>query len=343
MPVQYGPILEEVRCVRERVGLFDLSHMGRFNLTGPDAVAFVDRVATCYCARIPIGSIRYGLLCRPTGNPIDDILVYRGENEVFLVVNAGNADLDREWLLAHADGFEVALEDQTEDLAMIALQGPLSEESLARVTEDLDLSQLGYYKFAHGTVCGCPNVRVSRTGYTGEDGFEIYLPTEQAIGAWRSILEAGQASGMAPIGLGARDTLRLEAGMPLYGHEIDAEHNPIEANLKFGVSFHEEKGDWIGRAPLEALHAAPSRALVGLVTEGKRVPRQGYGLYRGDEAVGEICSGAVSPTLDTNIATAYVPPELAEPGTELEMDIRGRRQPVTLCALPFYSRTRPKN
>ena len=159
MPVQYGPILEEVRCVRERVGLFDLSHMGRFNLTGPDAVAFVDRVATCYCARIPLGAIRYGLLCRPTGNPIDDILVYRSEDGIFLVVNAGNADADREWLLAHADGFEVALEDQTDDLAMIALQGPLSEESLARVTEGLDLSRLGYYRFDHGTVCGCPNVR----------------------------------------------------------------------------------------------------------------------------------------------------------------------------------------
>lgn len=340
MPVQYGPILEEVRCVRERVGLFDLSHMGRFNITGPDAVAFVDRVATCYCARIPIGAIRYGLLCRPTGNPIDDILVYRSEDEVFMVVNAGNADADREWLLAHADGFEVALEDQTDDLAMIALQGPLSEESLARVTEDLDLSELGYYKFARGTVCGCPNVRVSRTGYTGEDGFEIYLPTQQAIGAWRSLLEAGQTSGMAPIGLGARDTLRLEAGMPLYGHEIDAEHNPIEAGLKFGVSFLEEKGDWIGRAPLEALHAAPTRALVGLVTEGKRVPRQGYTLFDGEQSVGTICSGAVSPTVGKNIATAYLPLHLAQTGQVVDMDLRGKRQACTVVDLPFYSRKR---
>ncbi len=340
MPVQYGPILDEVRCVRERVGLFDLSHMGRFTLRGPDAVALVDRVATCFCARIPVGSIRYGLLCRATGNPIDDILVYRGTDEIFLVVNAGNADADREWLLSHTDGLDVQFEDQTEELAMIALQGPLSEESLARVTTDIDLAELGYYKFAHGTVCGSPNVRISRTGYTGEDGFEVYLPAERAIEAWQALLESGQASGMAPIGLGARDTLRLEAGMPLYGHEIDAQHNPIEAGLKFGVSFHEEKGDWIGRAALEAIHAAPTHSLVGLTTDGKRVPRQGYSLLSGDENVGTICSGAVSPTVGKNIATAYLPLHLAQPGQVVDMDLRGKRQACTVVDLPFYSRKR---
>ncbi len=340
MPVQYGPILDEVRSVRENVGLFDLSHMGRFRFTGSEAVAFMDKVATCFCARIPMGAIRYGLLCAADGNPIDDILVYRSENEVFIVVNAGNADADREWLLGHMQGMDVSFEDQTDELAMIALQGPKSEEALAHVVEDLDLATLGYYKFAYGTVCGCPNVRVSRTGYTGEDGFEIYLPAGQARSAWAAILAAGQPTGMVPIGLGARDTLRLEAGMPLYGHEIDSEHNPIEAGLKFGVSFAEAKGEWIGRSALEAIHAAPTRALMGITTRGKRAPRQGYKLLSGDEAVGTICSGAISPTLGLNIGTAYLPLHLAKAGQEIDLDLRGKRQACTVVDLPFYSRKR---
>jgi aminomethyltransferase len=235
---------------------------------------------------------------------------------------------------------EVTIEDQTEELAMLALQGQGSQATLQACVEGLDLSTVGYYKSGFGTLCGMAGVRVSRTGYTGEDGFELYFPSGEAERVWEELTRAGADHGLQPIGLGARDTLRLEAGMPLYGHEIDEEHNPIEAGLSFGVSFHEDKGDWIGRAALEAVKAAPTRRLVGLVTEGKRAPRQGYPIVHGDEVVGEVCSGAVSPTLNKNIGTAYVPVALAEAGTIVEMDLRGKRQACTVTDLPFYSRTR---
>ena len=340
MPVQYGPILDEARTVRSKAGLFDLGHMGRVRITGEDRVAFVDYVATCFCAKIPESAIRYGLLCREDGNPIDDVLVYRGADEVFVVVNAANTAADLDWLRAKASGFDVTIQDQTDELAMLALQGQASETILQRVVEGYDLSTLGYYKFGHGQVCGLADTRISRTGYTGEDGFEIYFPWDEAPRVWGELLAAGSDDGLAPIGLGARDTLRLEAGMALYGHEIDLEHNPIEAGLNFAVSFKEEKGDWIGRAALQAVKANPGRALVGLTTAGKRVPRQGYALFDGEREVGAICSGAVSPTLNTNIATAYLPLELAEPGQAIDMDLRGKRQACEVVKLPFFSRTR---
>lgn len=340
MPLQYGPILDEVRCVRERAGLFDLGHMGRISVTGPDRLAYLDRIATNFVARIPAGSIRYSLFCRADGNPIDDLLVYRGEDEVYLVVNASNTDAVLAWMEENREGFDVSVDDRTPRETMIALQGATSPEVLARVVTDCDLAALGYYKFTTGTVCGLEGTRISRTGYTGETGYELYFPNAEAERIWGGILEAGADAGVQPIGLAARDTLRLEAGMPLYGHEIDAEHNPVEADLGFAISFKEEKGDWIGRAALEAVAAAPTRKLVGIRTDGKRVPRQGYALLDGDSEVGVVCSGAVSPTLDTNIGTAYVPVGLAEPGQRLDMDIRGKRQPVEVQALPFYSRTR---
>lgn len=340
MPVQYGPILDEARTVRSKAGLFDLGHMGRVRVTGPDRVAFVDRVATCFCAKIPMNAIRYGLFCKEDGNPIDDVLVYRGEEEVFIVVNASNTEADLAWLREHAGAFDVVIEDQTQELAMLALQGQASETILQRVISGYDLSSLGYYKFGFGEVCGLANSRISRTGYTGEDGFEVYFPWDEAPRVWEELLAAGSDDGLAPIGLGARDTLRLEAGMALYGHEIDLEHNPVEAGLNFAVSFKEEKGDWIGREALAAVKANPQRALVGITTDGKRVPRQGYRLFVGDREVGEVCSGAVSPTLDTNIGTAYLPIELAEPGQAVDMDLRGKRQACQVVKLPFFSRTR---
>ena len=340
MPVQYGPILDEVRHVRTRCGLFDLSHMGRVELRGPGASAFVDRVATCFCARIPVTAIRYGLLCREDGNPLDDVLVYRGDPDVFVVVNAANTASDLEWLRAHAAGFDVEIADVTDDLGMLALQGPASQTILQHLVEGFDLAELKYYRFGFGRVAGVDNVRISRTGYTGENGFELYFPAGESERFWNELLRVGEPDGLRPIGLGARDTLRLEAGMPLYGHEIDLEHNPIEAGLSFGVSFAEEKGDWIGRAALAAVKEHPTRKLVGLTTEGKRVPRQGYELYHAGAVVGAICSGSISPTIDTKIATAYLPLELADVGTEVEMDVRGKRQPCTVVELPFYSRTR---
>ncbi len=341
MPVQYGPILDEVRQVRSRTGLFDLGHMGRFRFSGPDAVAFVDRIATCFCAKIPVDSIRYGLLCKPDGNPIDDVLVYRGADDVFMVVNAGNAVADMEWIQKHAADFDVVIEDQTAELAMLALQGKGSETVLQKIVTDLDLSKVGYYKSGFGTLSGMPNVRISRTGYTGEDGFEIYFPDGESERMWNELLEAGGPDELKPIGPGARDTLRLEAGLPLFRHELGDGMNPIEAGLNFAVSFKEEKGDWIGRTALADCKENPTKKLMGLTTDGKRAPREGYALFIGDRQVGTVCSGAISPTKECNIGTSYFPLEVAVAGTQIEMDIRGKRQAATVCELPFYSR--PKN
>ena len=342
MPVQYGSILDEARMVRSSCGLFDLGHMGRFRITGPAAVRLVDRVTTNHCAAIPPGAIRYALLLNEEGYPLDDLLVYREQDEgVYLVVNASNTVRDRDWIEAHAGGLDARLEDQTDESAMLALQGPASLEILGRVVSDCDLSALKYYRFGTGTVCGMPRTRISRTGYTGEDGFEIYFPTAEAPRVWQAILQAG-GERIAPIGLGARDILRLEAGMALYGHEIDEEHHGFEAGLDFGIVLTPEKGDFVGRRALERLRQRKERRLVGITTEGPRVPRQGHALFAGGTEVGQVCSGGISPTLGTNIGSAYVALGHDEEGTELELDMRGKRQPCRVRELPFYSRTRKK-
>ena len=342
MPVQYASILEEAKLVRTHCGLFDLGHMGRFHVTGPDAVALVDRVTTNHCAKIPATAIRYALLLNDAGYPLDDLLVYREEGDgVYLVVNASNTARDLAWILEHKGTLDCTGDDQTDASAMLALQGPDSLEILSKLTEDCDLAGLKYYRFTFGTVCGMPNTRISRTGYTGENGFELYFPTEEAPRVWAALLEAG-GDRIGPIGLGARDILRLEAGMALYGHEIDEEHHGFEAGLDFGIVLTEEKGDFVGRTALEALRAKPTRRLVGITTEGPRVPRQGHLLFQGDEEVGHVVSGGISPTLDTNIGSAYVALGHDAAGTELSLDVRGKRQPCRVQDLPFYSRTRKK-
>ncbi|MBI5433239.1 MAG: glycine cleavage system aminomethyltransferase GcvT [Planctomycetes bacterium] len=341
MPVQYGPILDEVTTVRTKAGLFDLGHMGRVHVTGKDAVRYVDSLATNFCAKIPTTAIRYSLFCRADGNPIDDILLYKEEGGgVFIVVNASNAAADLAWMREHTQGFDVRVHDQTDELGMIAIQGQVSRDVLQKLVEGYDLGQLGYYKFAFATICGIRNMRVSRTGYTGELGYELYVPQRETERVWNALAEAGKPFGVAPIGLGARDILRLEAGMPLYGHEIDATHNPIEAGLNFGVSFAPEKGDWIGRAALERIKANPTQRLIGLTTDGPRVPRQGTPVFRGAEQVGAVASGGVSPTIHKNIASAHVKLGCDQPGLGLEIDFKGKRQACTVQELPFFSRTR---
>jgi aminomethyltransferase len=346
MPLQYGSILEEGRKVRGACGLFDLSHMGRFEVRGRDAVALVDRVCTNHCALIPVGGIRYSLLCREDGRALDDLLVYRDEDGVYLVVNATNTARDLAWLRGHARGLDAAVRDTTGATAMLALQGPRSQEILARVTRDADLGALKYYRFTTGTVAGLARTRISRTGYTGEDGFELYLPAEEGVRMWHALLEAGAPLGLAPIGLGARDVLRLEAGMPLYGHELGEDSNPREAGIEFALALTPAKGDFVGRAALERLAAERRHRLMGIVTEGPRVPRQGQELFpagaaRG-EPVGRVASGGVSPTLGSNIGSAFVRLGLDREGVELELSVRGKRQPARVRELPFYSRTRKK-
>ena len=342
MPVQYGPILEEGRTVRERSGLFDLGHMGRFQVVGPDALALVDRVCTNHCAKLEPGTIRYSLLCREDGGALDDLLFYRDVEGVYLVVNASNTVRDLDWIQKHTGGLEAEVRDLTAESAMLALQGPRSQEILASVTRDVDLGAIKYYRFGFGTVCGLHGTRISRTGYTGEDGFELYLPNEEGPRVWSELLRAGDRAGLAPIGLGARDILRLEAGMALYGHELDESTNPFEAGLDFAIALTEEKGDFIGRSALERMSRSRERRLVGITSEGPRVPRQGYELYQGEAPVGRVCSGGVSPTLGTNIGSAFVRLGQDREGLELELDVRGKRQACKVRELPFYSRTRKK-
>jgi len=342
MPLQYGSILDEGRAVRTTCGLFDLSHMGRFEVQGRDAVALVDRVCTNHCAKIPVGSIRYSLLCRDDGHPIDDLLIYRDEVGVYLVVNASNSERDLDWIRTHARGLAAEVLDTTAATAMLALQGPRSQEILAAVTRAIDLGTLRYYRFGFGTVAGLARTRISRTGYTGEDGFELYLPAAEGTRVWNELTKAGAALGLTPIGLGARDVLRLEAGMALYGHELSEELNPREAGVEFALALTPEKGDFVGRAGLEALDKKRGARLVGITTEGPRVPRQGHELYRDGARVGQVASGGVSPTLGINIGSAFVRLGLDVEGAELELDVRGKRQPCRVRELPFYSRTRKK-
>jgi len=338
MPVQYGPILDEARTVRTKAGLFDLGHMGRVRIRGRDAEAMLQRLQTNDVSQIQPGRIRYAMILDEQGRTQDDILVYRnpGNDGFFLVINAGNAERDLGIIRACAAGFADAIvEDQTDALGMIAIQGPLSETITQRLT-DANLAALKYYAWTRGTFCGVP-MEISRTGYTGEDGFEVYVPAAHTARVWSEFLACGKPDGLQPIGLGARDTLRLEAGMPLYGHEIDEGTNPLEAGLDWGVKF---THDFVGRAALERIQAAggTGRRLVGLRSDSKRVPRQGYPVAAGGTITGEIRSGAISPTLSTHIATAYVRTEHSAPGTALEFLIKDKPEPAVVVPLPFYKR-----
>jgi aminomethyltransferase len=339
MPVQYRGILDEARTVRTKAGLFDLGHMGRVKVRGPQAEAFLQRLQTNDAAAIPAGRIRYALILDEQGLTQDDILVYRNPRNdgFFVVVNAGNSARDLGIMRDVAKGFDVVVEDCTQQLGMIAIQGPLSQQITQRITTG-DLASLKYYAWMEATVCGVP-MTVSRTGYTGEDGFEVYVPHGHEKKVWDAFLAAGAAEGITPIGLGARDTLRHEAGMPLYGHEIDETTNPLEAGLDWAVKWNH---DFVGKAALQKVQAAggTGRRLVGLTTSSKRCPRQGYPIHAKGEAVGHVCSGNVSPTLDTNIATAYVRDAFASPGTALEFVVRDKPEPCVVVALPFYKRAR---
>jgi aminomethyltransferase len=340
MPVQYGPILDEVRTVRTAAGIFDLGHMGRVRVRGRDAEAFLQRLQTNDAAAIPPGRIRYALILDERGSTRDDILVYRNpENDgFFVVVNAGNTARDLEIMRRTAQQFgDAVVEDCTQTLGMIAIQGPLSQQITQRIC-DGDLASIKYYGWTKARTCGVP-MAISRTGYTGEDGFEVYVPKGHEPRVWAAFLAAGKAEGLKPIGLGARDTLRHEAGMPLYGHEIDEQTNPLEAGLDWAVKWNH---DFTGREALLTIQAAggTGRRLVGLTTGSKRCPRQGYKVIAGGQEIGHICSGNVSPTLDTNIATAYVRTEYARPGTRLEFVVKDRPESCTVAALPFYQRAR---
>jgi len=337
MPIHYRSILEEHMATRTRAGLFDVSHMGRIFIRGDAALELIQRLTTNDASRLANGQAQYSALCYPEGTFLDDILVYRfSEREFMICTNAINRERDLAWIRNHSDR-GVSLEDESEHLAQLALQGPRAKEILASVAPS-DLGQIKYYRFQRSQVDGVP-AAISRSGYTGEDGFELYFPAAEAKRLWERILEAGRRWDLLPAGLGARNTLRLEAGMCLYGQELDDRHTPIEADLAFIVK--PDKGDYIGReAHLQQLQRGVKVKLVGLEMTSRGVPREHYPIYYKEERIGEVTSGGFAPYLKKNIALAYVEAALATLGREVEVAVRASRIAARVVARPFYQRKR---
>ncbi|MEU7107312.1 glycine cleavage system aminomethyltransferase GcvT [Streptomyces sp. NPDC046215] len=346
MPLRYGSERDEHHAVRTRAGLFDLSHMGEITLTGPQAGQALDFALVGNLGALAVGRARYTMICDSAGGILDDLIVYRlGEEEYMVVANASNAQVVLDALTERAAGFTAEVRDDRENYALLAIQGPESPAILTSLT-DADLDGLKYYAGLPGTVAGVPAL-IARTGYTGEDGFELFVAPADAERLWRALTDAGTEAGLVPCGLSCRDTLRLEAGMPLYGHELTTATTPFDAGLGRVVKFDKtaNDGDFVGRAALEAAAeraaAAPPRKLVGLIAEGRRVPRAGFPVVAGGATVGEVTSGAPSPTLGKPIAIAYVDAEHSAPGTKgVAVDIRGSQEPYEVVALPFYKRQR---
>ena len=337
MPVQYSGILEEHRAVRERAGLFDLSHMGELFVEGPDAGAALAYALVSDPPALAVGRAHYSMICAADGGILDDLIVYRLADERFLVVaNASNAQLVSDLLAERIGGFRAILDDRSLATALVAIQGPRAKGILAPRT-DVDIDALRYYGIAEGHVAGSAAL-VARTGYTGEDGFELFVDNARAGELWDVLLEAGRAEGLAPVGLGARDTLRLEAAMALYGNDLDPTVSPYDAGLGRVVKL-TKTADFVGRAALERIAAeGPRRRLVGLIVRGRGIARHGYPIFVAERETGAVTSGAPSPTLGVPIALAYVTPGDGEPGTMLDVGIRDGRVPAEVVPLPFYRR-----
>lgn len=336
MPVRYGSIIDEHQAVRRAAGLFDLSHMGELWVRGPGAAAGLAFALSNDPGRLAPGRAGYALLCAPDGGIIDDLILYRTGPEVFLVVpNAGNREVVAAQLRDRLATYEAELEDATLETSLVAIQGPAAAAVLAGLSE-LDLRGLRYYACAQGTVAGVPAL-VARTGYTGEDGFELFVAWHDGPPVWQALTHAGRGADLLPCGLAARDTLRLEAGMPLYGNELDRETTPFEAGLGWAVALDRE---FIGRDALAAVADAPRKRLAGLVLRGRGIARHGYAIRHagGRETVGLVTSGSASPTLGQAIAMAYVPPADATAGTMLDIAVRDDVVAAEVVSLPFYRR-----
>ena len=349
MPVRYSSDLAEHAAVRTAAGLFDLSHMAEILVVGPQAAEALDYALAGKLSAIAEGQAKYSLLLSPQGGILDDLVVYRtGPDRYLVVANAANREVAARELRERCAGFDCLVEDESDDIALIALQGPKAEEILRNVdgfdtrpAETGGLDDLKYYRAIPCTFLDEQgrehNVLVARTGYTGEDGFEFYVAPDAAPALWTAIAETGAGSGLVPAGLAARDTLRLEAGMPLYGHELSTETFPVQAGLGRVVALATKEGDFVGRAAIEQGPPDGARVLVGLRSEGKRAGRADYPVMRGDKVVGIVTSGALSPTLGYPIAMAYVDPGAAE-ATDLELDVRGSRVAASITPLPFYKK-----
>jgi aminomethyltransferase len=338
MPVQYTSILEEHRAVRERVGLFDLSHMGELLVEGPEAGPALAAAVVSNPPALAVGRAQYSMIVAPDGGILDDLIIYRLAEDRFMVVaNASNAQVVSDALAERLVGFRAVLDDHSLATGLVAVQGPRSLDALAPHT-DVDLTALRYYAIADGNVAGIP-AQVARTGYTGEDGFEVFVETGRTPELWDALLAGVRDAGGVPVGLGARDTLRLEAGMPLYGNELDLTTNPYEAGQGRIVKL-DKPADFVGREALEKVAAdGPKRRLVGLIVEGRGIARHGYPVHAGERRTGIVTSGTQSPTLGVPIAMAYVAPGDADVGTQLEVEIRDARVPARVVSLPFYRRT----
>ena len=338
MPLQYSGILDEHRAVRERAGLFDLSHMGELFVEGAEAGEMLDRALVSDPSSLAVGRAQYSMICASDGGIIDDLIVYRPGITRFLVVaNAGNATIVSDTLAERIGDFRAVLDDRSLATSLVAVQGPAAAAILGPLT-DVDLDGLRYYAIAEGNVAGLPAL-VARTGYTGEDGFEVFVEWGTGPALWAALDEAGRASGLQPCGLGARDTLRLEAGMPLYGNELDLETTPYEAGPGRVVKL-DKPGDFVGREALTRAAEAPRKRLVGLRVTGRGIARHGHPLWIGERRTGVVTSGTQSPTLGYPIAMGYVAPGDAEPGTIVEVEIRDARVPAEVVPLPFYRRPR---
>ena len=339
MPVRYTSDLAEHKAVREQAGLFDISHMGEIFVEGKQAAEYLDFALAGKASEIVIGRAKYSLICNSSGGIIDDLIVYRlGQNAFLIVANASNAEVVAKELLDRSAKFEVKVSDESDSWILLAIQGPLSVEILSKLTKTA-LAELKYYAISEAEIAGVKCL-LARTGYTGEDGFEIYLPVESGEMVFDKLFEAGSVLGMLPTGLACRDTLRLEAGMPLYGHELNLSINPYQAGLGKVVRL-DKQSDFVGKQALEEISkTSPKRVLVGLAGEGKRAARADYEVFveGSEKAIGIVTSGALSPTLGYPIAMAYLDADFAGVGGTVSVDIRGTKLPFIVVELPFYKR-----
>jgi aminomethyltransferase len=338
LPVQFSSIKEEHEAVRTRAGLFDVSHMGEVEVKGPDSLNYLQKMLTNDISKIKTGGAQYNAMCYENGGTVDDLLVYKLEdNHYLLVVNASNIDKDYKWLEDHLEG-NVTIDNLSEKMAQLALQGPVAEKVLQKLADDIDLSGIGFFKFQQEVKLNGKVALVSRTGYTGEDGFEIYCDASEAVALWRAILSAGEDEGVVPCGLGSRDTLRFEATLALYGQELSHEISPLEAGIGFAVKLNKE-ADFIGKEALkQQKEKGVSRKLVGIEMIDRGIPRHGYPVYKGEELIGEVTTGTQSPSLKRNIGLVLIKNEHAVLESELEVEIRGKRLKAKVVSTPFYKR-----
>lgn len=337
LPVQFSGIKDEHEAVRTKAGLFDVSHMGEIEVKGSDSLKYLQKMMTNDISKIKNGGAQYTAMCYENGGTVDDLLVYKIEdNHYLLVVNASNIEKDYNWLEAYLEG-DVTIDNLSERMAQIALQGPLAEQVLQKLTE-ADLTQVGFFKFQQEVVLNGKKALVSRTGYTGEDGFEVYCDAADVVDLWKAILEAGKEDGVIPCGLGARDTLRFEATLALYGQELSPEISPLEAGIGFAVKLNKE-ADFIGKEALvNQKETGLSRKIVGIEMIDRGIPRHGYPVYKGEEKIGEVTTGTQSPTLKKNIGLALISTQYTVLDSEVEVEIRGKRLKAKVVPTPFYKR-----